>query len=166
MGLTISIFHADSDQSAEEILLDENKEAKGHDFYMVGGFDVSPNHELLAYGVDLTGNEKFTLHVKQISTGKNVLSKPIPDTDGSFAWSTDNKTLFYITKDALDRPYKVWRHLIGTDPSDDVLVYHETDEAFYLGIGLSRSEKYIYIHSGNFSSFIIFFYDLHISASS
>jgi len=149
----IKISHAGSDHSAEEILLDENKEAEGHEFYMVGGFDVSPNHELLAYGVDLTGNEKFTLYVKQISTGKNVLSKPIPDTDGSFAWSTDNKTLFYITKDSLDRPYKVWRHLIGTDPSEDVLVYHETDEAFYLGIGLSRSEKYIYIHSGDFFTF-------------
>jgi oligopeptidase B len=131
----------------EEILLDENAESKSHEFYMVGGFDVSPNHSLVAFGVDTTGNEKFTLFVRDLKTGKNVLKKPIPDTDGSFAWSTDNKTVFYTTKDELDRPYKVWKHTIGETSSD--LVYHEEDDAFYLGIGLSRSEKYVYIHAGS-----------------
>jgi oligopeptidase B len=133
----------------EEVLLDENSESKGHEFYMVGGFDVSPNHKILAFGLDTTGNEKFTLHIRDLET-KKELSKPILETDGSFAWSTDNKTIFYTRKDHLDRPYQVWRHVIGTNPEkDDVMVYHEKDDAFYLGIGLSRSEKYIFISAGS-----------------
>eukprot|EP00889_Picochlorum_renovo_P006678 jgi/Picre1/33708/NNA_001187.t1 len=133
----------------EEILLDENKESRGFEFYMVGGFDVSPNGERVAFGLDTTGNEKFTLYVRDLKTGKNILTEPIPDTDGSFAWSTDNATIFYTKKDHLDRPYQVWKHKIGTKPSEDEMVYHEKDDAFYLGIGLSRSEKYIYIHAGS-----------------
>ena len=123
----------------EEVLLDENAEAAGHAFYMVGGFEVSLNNRLLAYSVDTTGNEKYTLHVKDLATGKELLARPIPDTAGSFAWAADNTTLFYVTKDKLDRPDKVWRHVIGSDPDDDALVYHEQDESFYVGISLSRS---------------------------
>lgn len=134
----------------EQVLLDENEESKGHEFYMVGGFEISPDHTKVAFGVDTTGNEKFTLYVRELATGKNLLKHPIEDTDGSFAWSTDNETLFYTRKDELDRPYQVWRHKIGTDSGkEDVLVYHEKDDAFYLGIGLSRSEQYIYIHAGS-----------------
>lgn len=91
----------------EEILLDENKDSKGHAFYMVGGLDESPNNKLLAYAVDTKGNESYTLYVKDLETGEQLLKRPIPDTAGSFAWALDNKTLFYVTKDALDRPYKV-----------------------------------------------------------
>lgn len=132
----------------EEIILDENEEAKGHDFYMVGGFEVSPDHKLVAYGVDLKGNESYELRVKDLTTGKQVLEKPIPDTAGNFAWAADNKTLFYVTKDKLDRPFKVWRHVLD-DKTEDELVYHEEDEAFYIGIANSRSEKMLYIHSGS-----------------
>lgn len=140
----------DENPAPEEILLDENAESKGKDFYMVGGFEISPDHSKVAFGVDTTGNEKFTLYVRDLATGRNLLKDPIKDTDGCFAWSTDNETLFYTRKDELDRPYQVWRHRIGTDSvKDDVLVYHEKDEAFYLGIGLSRSEQYIYIHAGS-----------------
>lgn len=137
------------DSSPEEILLDENAEAVGHDFYMTSAMRVSPDSSLLAYGVDTKGNEMYTLHVKDLSTGKDILSSPIHNTAGSCAWAADNTTLFYVTKDALDRPYKVWRHVIGTDPSADVCVYHEEDEAFYLGLSASRSRKFLYIHSGS-----------------
>ena len=91
----------------EEILLDENVESRGHSFYMVGGLDESPDNKLLAYAVDTKGNESYTLYVKDLETGKQLLKRPIPETAGSFAWALDNKTLFYVTKDALDRPYKV-----------------------------------------------------------
>jgi oligopeptidase B len=140
----------DASSAPEEIILDENEEAKGHDFYMVGGFEVSPDHTLVAYGVDLKGNESYELRVKDLASGKQLLSKPIPDTAGNFAWAADNKTLFYVTKDKLDRPFKVWRHVLGGgDGSVDELVYHEEDEAFYIGISSSRSEKMLYIHSGS-----------------
>ncbi|KAL4433270.1 hypothetical protein ABPG77_003318 [Micractinium sp. CCAP 211/92] len=132
----------------EEVLLDENEEAKKHQFYMVGGFEESPDHSMVAWGEDTTGNEKYTLRVKDLATGKQLLARPIPDTAGNVAWA-DNKTLFYVTKDALDRPHKVWRHVIGSDPSDDVCVYCEDDESFYIGISRSRSERLLYIHSGS-----------------
>lgn len=129
----------------EEILLDENAEASKHSFYMVGGFEVSPDHRLLAWAEDTVGGEKYTLHVKDMATGKRLLPEPIKviwlpcflacpvtghvgvplviilhstesvsltdmslqDTAGNVAWANDNKTLFYVTKDKLDRPYKV-----------------------------------------------------------
>eukprot|EP00887_Chlorella_sp_A99_P007435 scaffold2.g7435.t1 len=125
----------------EEVLLDENEAAKKHEFYMVAG-------QLLAWGEDTVGGEKFTLHVKDLASGARLLARPIPDTAGDVAWANDNAALFYVTKDKLDRPFKVWRHSIGTDPSQDVLVYHEEDESFYIGLGRSRSEQLLYIHAG------------------
>lgn len=132
----------------EEILLDEAAAAQGFDFYSVSGFSVSHDQRLLAFGLDTVGNEMYTLHVRDLGTGKELLSRPIPATAGSVAWAADNQTLFYVTKDKLDRPYKVWRHVVGTDPDTDVLVFHEEDEAFYVGIGESRTNDVILIHSG------------------
>lgn len=77
-----------------------------------------------------------------------LLAQPIPETAGNLAWAADNSTLFYVTKDKLDRPHKVWKHEIG-GAAPDALVYHETDDAFYLGISTSRSERWIYIHAGS-----------------
>jgi len=133
----------------EEILLDENKEAAKHSFYMVRGFEVSPDERLLAYAEDTQGGEKFTMRVKDIATGRQLLSRPIPDTAGNVVWANDNKTLFYVTKDKLDRPYKVWRHTVGSDSKKDELVFHEKDDAFYVGVHRSRSEKYIFISCGS-----------------
>jgi len=140
----------DGVEQAEQVLLDENKEAKGFSFYMTGGCNVSPDHRLMAFGVDTTGNEQFELFVRDLETGKT--GSVVKATDGSYAWAVDNKTLFYVTKDELDRPCKVWRHKLGESKAggaDDVLVHHEEDDQFYLGIGLSRSEKFIYIHAGS-----------------
>ncbi|CAL8468613.1 g8153 [Coccomyxa elongata] len=132
----------------EEILLDENAEAEKHSFYMVGGFEVSPNQQLLAWAEDTVGGEKYTLHVKELATGKRLLKTPIPDTAGNVAWANDNKTLFYVTKDKLDRPYKIWRHTLGSE-EEDALVYHETDDQFYISVGLTRSKKFLYISAGS-----------------
>ena len=140
----------DGVEQAEQVLLDENKEAKGFSFYMTGGCNVSPDHRLMAFGVDTTGNEQFELFVRDLETGKT--SSVVKATDGSYAWAVDNKTLFYVTKDELDRPCKVWRHTLGESKAggaDDVLVHHEEDDQFYLGIGLSRSEKFVYVHAGS-----------------
>ena len=91
------------------------------------------------------GNEKFTLRVRDIATKSDVLAKPIPDTAGNYVFSADATVLFYTTKDSLDRPYKVWRHVIGTNPASDACVYTEDDEAFYVGIGRSRSDALLLI---------------------
>ncbi|KAL3150392.1 hypothetical protein ABBQ32_000231 [Trebouxia sp. C0010 RCD-2024] len=138
----------DSSQQ-EEILLDENAEAARFDFYMVGGLEPSPDHKLLAYAEDISGNEKYTLHVKDIHNDEEMLKEPIKDTAGNVAWANDNKTLFYVTKDKLDRPFKVWRHHVGANADEHKLVYHETDDQFYVHLGKSRDEKILTIHVGS-----------------
>lgn len=143
-----------SPEQAEEVLLDENqRKADGrHDFYMVGCCETSPNQALLAWTEDTVGGEKFTLHVKDLASGKEMMP-PIPNTSGDVMWANDNATLFYIVKDHLDRPYKVLRHTIGSSSSssggEDAVVYEEADEAFYVGIGRSHSEQLMYIHCGS-----------------
>ncbi|KAK9830261.1 hypothetical protein WJX72_010654 [[Myrmecia] bisecta] len=134
---------------AEEVLLDENKEAAKHPFYIVSGFEVSPDHRLLAYGEDTKGGEMYTLHVRDLGTGQELLAEPIQNTAGNVAWANDNQTLFYVTKDKLDRPCRVWRHTIGSDPKTDALVYHEMDDAFYISIHRSRSDKLLVIDAGS-----------------
>ncbi|GFR48589.1 hypothetical protein Agub_g10492, partial [Astrephomene gubernaculifera] len=133
----------------EEILLDENarKSSLAADYYSVGNCDTSPDQRLYAWSEDTVGGEKYTIHVKDLSTGASV-SRPIPGTSGDFEWAADNATLFYVVKDHLDRPYKVLRHRLGC-PSPDVVVFEESDEAFYVGLSKGRSERLIYIHSGS-----------------
>lgn len=133
----------------EEVLLDENAEATKWPFYVVGGFEVSPDGQLLAWAEDTKGGEMYTLRVKDLATGKELLSKPIHNTSGALAWANDNRTLFYVTKDELDRPFKTWRHTLGSDPMDDCCVYHETDDAYYINVGRSRSNRVLYIHAGS-----------------
>ena len=137
----------DGVEQVEEVLLDENREAKRFSFYMTGGCEVSPDHRMLAFGVDTTGNEMFELFVRDLETGKTT--SVVRNTDGSYAWALDNKTLFYVTKDELDRPYKVWRHTLGQGTKEDHLVHTEEDDQFYLGIHLSRSQKFVFIHAGS-----------------
>ena len=91
----------------EEVVLDENADAAGHEFYMASGATVSPDGTQLAWGVDTTGSEAYTLRVRNLDTGADVLAKPIKNTAGNYAFSSDGGTLLYTTKDALDRPYKV-----------------------------------------------------------
>lgn len=127
----------------EEILLDGNELAEGHDFFALGAREVSPDNNLLAYSTDFSGDERFTLHVKDLRTGE-LLPDEIPGTFYGAAWATDNSTLFYLTVDDSWRPYRLWRHELGS-MSPDTLVYEETDERFWIGVGLTRSEKYIII---------------------
>jgi oligopeptidase B len=130
----------------EEVLLDGNALAEGHDFFALGTFDVSPDGRWLAYSTDFAGDERFTLRVKDLSTGE-VLPDEVPDAFYGSAWSADGSTLFYLTVDEAWRPYRVWRHSIGTPPSDDVVVFQEDDERFWVGVELTRSEKFIVIEA-------------------
>jgi oligopeptidase B len=126
----------------EQVLLDGNQLAEGHDFFAIGTFDVSPDGRWLAYSVDFAGDERFTLKVKDLETGE-VLPDEIPNTHYGSAWSADASMLFYQTVDEAWRPYQVWRHRIGTPPAADELVYEETDERFWVGVALTRSRRFI-----------------------
>ncbi|HEY8452586.1 MAG: S9 family peptidase [Micromonosporaceae bacterium] len=130
----------------EEILLDGNELAAGHEFFAVGTFEVSPDGRWLAYAVDYAGNERFTLRIKDLSTGE-VLPDEIPDTHYGVAWSLDASTLFYLTVDEAWRPHRVWRHRVGAPVASDEVVYEETDERFWVGVSLTRSRRYILIDS-------------------
>jgi oligopeptidase B len=126
----------------EEVLLDENALAEGHDYFRVGNFEVSPDHRRLAYAIDTDGSETYVLHIKDLQTGE-VLPERIPNTYYGLAWANDNRTLFYITLDEAKRPHKVWRHVIGDDPSNDFELLHEPDVQLYAVLGKSSSKEYI-----------------------
>ncbi|MDG4790609.1 S9 family peptidase [Micromonospora sp. WMMD1102] len=130
----------------EEILLDGNALAQGHDFFALGTFDVSPDGRWLAYSTDFAGSERFTLRVKDLHTGE-VLPDEVPDTFYGSAWSADGSTLFYLTVDETWRPYRVWRHTVGTAAEADQIVYQEDDERFWVGVGLTRSEHFVVVDS-------------------
>jgi oligopeptidase B len=132
----------------EEVLLDGNELAAGAAFFSLGAASVSPDERLLAYSTDFSGDERFTLRVKDLATG-SVLDDEVPDTYYGCAWSRDGSTLFYVTVDEAWRPYRVWRHTIGTAAADDVVVFEEADEKFWLGVGTSRDERFIEIQTAS-----------------
>ena len=132
----------------EEILLDSNALAGDNPFFSLGAFDVSPDGNLLAYSTDLDGDERFTMRFKDLRTGE-IAPDEIPDTHYGTAWAADASALFYITVDDAWRAYRVWRHMIGTPASEDVIVYQEDDEKFNVGVGLSRSQRYLLVGSAS-----------------
>ena len=128
--------------AAEEILLDENELAKDEDFFSLGVASISPNQQILAYSTDTTGAEQYTLFFLDLKT-RSLYSETIANTYYSFAWGNDNKTVFYTKVDSANRPYQLWRHTLGNNPDDDVLVYQEDNESYYLSVGKTRSRAYI-----------------------
>lgn len=135
-------------QGAEEILFDGNVMAKGHNYYQLGGYEISDNEELAIFSEDTVSRRLYTLRVKNLKTG-TIYPEAIKNTEGgSVAWAADNKTLFYVKKDPQTLlGYQVYRHVLGTDPKADVLVYEEKDNQFYMGLHRSKSKKYVEIVS-------------------
>jgi len=133
----------------EEILLDQNVLAEGKIFCSVSGFAVSPDGNKLAYSVDQDGAEVYALYIKDLVNG-SLYPESIPNTYGSvyaytgLDWANDSQTIFYVTLDDAKRPYKFYRHTIGSDPAQDRLVFHEVDDHFYLYFHKSRDDKYIF----------------------
>ncbi|MQA26511.1 MAG: oligopeptidase B, partial [Micromonosporaceae bacterium] len=138
----------DAVPEGEQVLLDENAEAGDSDFFALGTHEVSSDGRLLAYATDFEGNERFTLKIKDLGAGE-LLADEVPDTFYGVAWAADGQTLFYLTVDEQWRPYRVWRHRVGTPASDDVVVYEEPDERFWVHVSLTRSEAYILIDIGS-----------------
>ncbi len=126
----------------EEVLLDENVVAAGHEFLSLGVFEVSPDQSLLAYSLDTTGSESYTLYFKRLDTSV-LLEDEIPNTGYSAAWANDNRTIFYTVLDSTSRPYQLYRHRLSTPPSEDRLAYQENDAAFFLGASRTRDGKCI-----------------------
>jgi len=132
----------------EEILLDGNQLAADNAFFALGAFAVSPDGTKLAYSTDYAGNERYTMRFKNLDTGE-IAADEIPDTYYGTAWSRDGSALFYVTVDDAWRPYRIWRHLIGTSVSEDRLVFEEADERFFAHVWLTRSERYLVISSSS-----------------
>ena len=133
----------------EEIMLNGPELAKGHSYFSIGGSSVSPNNELLVYGVDVVSRRQYTLYFKDLNTGE-LYEDVIPETTGGAVWANDNKTVFYTKKDPQTlRSFQVYKHILGTSVSEDKLVFEETDETFFVGVGKSKSQEYIMISSSS-----------------
>ncbi|GAB3594195.1 Protease 2 [Corynebacterium faecale] len=131
----------------EEVFLDANELAEGHEFFSLGTSSVSPSGRYLAYSTDITGDERFTLRIKDLTTGEHLTDA----LTGIFYGSTwvGEDYLFYQRVDDAWRPDTIWRHRIGTPVEDDVLVYHEADERYSAWIGTTRSDKFILLGSAS-----------------
>ncbi len=139
---------AAADGDGEVILLDANQAAAGFAYFQLGVFAPSPDHTLLAYSIDTEGDEDFTVFFKDLRSGE-LLPDHIANTYYSLEWAADNRTVFYNVLDEARRPYKVFRHTLGTDTPSDVEVYHEPDERFEVDIDRTRDRAYLLleIHS-------------------
>ncbi len=132
----------------EEELLDGNELAVDHEFFSLGAFALSPDQGRLAYSTDFSGNERYTIRIKDLTTG-DTLPDEIPDTYAGCAWSRDGSVLFYVTADDAWRPYRDWRHQVGTPAAQDTLVFEESDERFHVYVNLTRSERFLVIKSSS-----------------
>ena len=129
----------------EQVLLDGNELARGHEYFDLGFVEASPDQNLLAYAVDYTGAELFELRFRDLTAGAD-LDDVLHDVYYGAAWATDNRTVFYVKADAAMRPFQIWRHRLGTsDP--DVLVLQEDDERFEVSVESTKSERYIIFSS-------------------
>lgn len=136
------------DVPGEVVLLDGNVEAEGHEFFSLGSFDVSTDGAFLLYGVDVEGDERYTLRVRDLATGDD-LADVVEGTAAGACFSPDGRFVVYTTVDDAWRPDTVWLHEVGTDASADVRLFHEPDERYWVGAGFTRSEQYLVIEAGS-----------------
>lgn len=134
----------DNLDAPEEVVLDLNAIAEGGDYCDLGIFAVSPDHSLLAYSIDTTGSEQYTLRFKDLSSG-TLLPDVLDNVHWQARWANDNRTLFYTRLDDTLRPYQLWRHTVGCAQCDDELMYQEDDRAFRLRIYRTRSGQYLFL---------------------
>jgi oligopeptidase B len=141
----------------EQILLDENVEAEGHDFFSLGAASVSLDGNTLAFSVDVVGDERYTLKFRNLLTG-DMYDDAIVGIGAGATWAADNRTVYYVTVDDAWRPDTVWRHRLGSGlPGEKV--YHEPDERYWLAVGRTRSNKYVFIAAGSAVTSEVFYGD-------
>ncbi len=136
------------DKGEEQIYLDGNEQAKGHAYHQIHAVSHSPDHKLLAWSYDTKGSGYCTLLIEEFDGGKR-LDTAIENTGGGVCWSADAKFLFYGKYDEHKRIRWIYRHALGTDPSQDVIVYEEPDSGFFLGLDETQSGRFILIHAGD-----------------
>ncbi len=133
----------------EQILLNVNEMAKGHDYYSITGLSVSEDNLFLAYAEDSVSRRRYTIYVKNLRTGK-LVEEPVPNTEGQVTWANDNKTYFYTKKDSATlRSRWIYKHKVGTSFTNDQIVSEEKDETFYTGIYKTKSNKFLVIWAGS-----------------
>jgi oligopeptidase B len=131
----------------EEVLLDVDAMAEGKAYYAVSGMEISDDNNLLAFGVDEVSRRQYTIHVKDLKTGK-ILNDEITNTEGDPVWANDNKTIFYTSKNPVTLlSEKIYRHTLGQSNAMDQIVYTETDKSNYIGVGKSKNGKWIWVYS-------------------
>ncbi|QDK38727.1 S9 family peptidase [Bdellovibrio sp. NC01] len=131
----------------EVVILDGNVVAKGKKYFALASMHISAEENTLAYAVDFDGSERHTIHFKNLKSNK-ILKDTLLNSSGNGMWAADGMTYFYVVLDANLRPFQVWRHTLGEDVKNDVLVYEEKDAQFFVGVEKSESEDMLYIHTG------------------
>lgn len=133
----------------EEIMFDCNEMAQGHAYFQLVGLSISEDNQWISFGVDTVSRRQYTIQIKNLVTNE-ILPTKIENTTGGATWAADNQTLFYSRKDEVTlRPDKIYKHKLGSNPAEDVLVFHEKDETFDVSVYKSKSKKYIFITSNS-----------------
>jgi oligopeptidase B len=132
-------------EASEQLMLNANVLAEGHEFYQVGATAIAPNDRLLAYVEDIVGRRQFRLRVKDLETGE-TLPDVIENIDAALAWTADSASILYVEKHLETLlGYRVRRHVLGTDPASDPLIYEQDDESFYTEVKKTKDERYLLI---------------------
>ncbi|MBW3569809.1 MAG: S9 family peptidase [Gemmatimonadetes bacterium] len=138
-------------EAPEQVTLDLNQMAQGLRYFRLGAISVSPDHRLLAFSVDTTGSERFTLMVKNLETGE-ILPERVDSIHFGVTWAADNRTLFYTKTDEAHRPDRIFRHTLGTSPTQDQMVFHEPDVLFRVGVYRTKNDAFLVLTSGSFTT--------------
>lgn len=137
---------AEAESGQWDTLIDGNQRAEGHEFYTLGGLDISPDNRTLAVAEDFLSRRQYAIRFKNLNDA-SWADEVLENTSGSSEWANDSATIYYVRKHATTLlPYRVYRHVVGTDPSQDQLVYEETDDTFYVSLEKTTSERFILIH--------------------
>ncbi len=134
------------------MILDENELAAGHDYFSVGDLALDPGQDIAAYSIDVDGGERHELRFRTCPTAATPgadLTDVVGDVYYGVAWANDGATVFYTRPDDVMRPWQIWRHTLGTPAADDVLVFQEDDERFYVGVGRTRSGRFVVISTAS-----------------
>ena len=143
-GITPPTIDPESALPGEQVILDENAEAEGHDFLSVGILSISPDDKWVAVGTDTSGSERHVVSFRSLH-GESAPTEELRDVYYGFTWATDSQHAFYTRVDDAMRPWQLWRHRIGTDQTDDVLVHQEDDPQYFLGVSRSKDQQVIVV---------------------